>query len=148
MYNHTAFAKAFVIAKRTLAVALLTIGMGVSSTWAESDQASGTRISSEVVFRPVIAASHPQRSIIKPSSGGFLRASISASLKTHVAQACLSIRTACTGDEQCCNRICAPTGNLGVTQCICLANGSACTDDLQCCEGHCGSDPDGSYACK
>ena len=32
MGNHTAVAKAIVIAERTLAIALLTIGMGVNST--------------------------------------------------------------------------------------------------------------------
>jgi hypothetical protein len=34
MYNHTAVAKAFATAACTLAIALLTIGLGVNSTWA------------------------------------------------------------------------------------------------------------------
>jgi hypothetical protein len=38
MRDHTAFAKAFVAASCALAVALLTIGMGVASAWADSDQ--------------------------------------------------------------------------------------------------------------
>ena len=37
MYNHTAVAKAFATAACTLVIALLTIGMGVNSTWAGSD---------------------------------------------------------------------------------------------------------------
>ncbi len=52
MCNHTADAKAFAIGPRTLAIALLTIGMGVNSTWAGSDQPSGlnfTPISPEVL---------------------------------------------------------------------------------------------------
>lgn len=55
MFNHTTDAKAFVTAACTLAIALLTIGMGVNSTWAGSDQQSGlqsTHISSQVVIPP------------------------------------------------------------------------------------------------
>ena len=55
MCNHTAVAKAVVIAQRTLAIALFTIGMGVNSTWAGSDQASGlnfTPVSLELAARP------------------------------------------------------------------------------------------------
>ncbi len=36
MFNHTTDAKAFVTAACTLAIALLTIGIGVNSTWAGS----------------------------------------------------------------------------------------------------------------
>ena len=41
MCNHTAVAKTFVVAACTLAVALLTIGIGVNSSWAGSDQLIG-----------------------------------------------------------------------------------------------------------
>ena len=54
MYNHTAVAKAFATAACTLAIALLTIGMGVYSTWAGRDQSSGlnfTPISSKRVHQ-------------------------------------------------------------------------------------------------
>lgn len=54
MFNHTTVAKAFVISACALAIALLTIGMGVNSSRAESDQSSGlkfTPISSEVTFQ-------------------------------------------------------------------------------------------------
>jgi len=58
MRNRTAVANAIVAAVCTLAIALLTIGMGVSSTWAGSD----TRTSCDVIFQPVTAAGHPRRS--------------------------------------------------------------------------------------
>jgi hypothetical protein len=54
MFNHITEAKTFVMAASTLAIALFTIGMGVNSTWAGSDQPSGlkfTSISSEGVYR-------------------------------------------------------------------------------------------------
>ena len=38
MCNHSAVVKAVVIAKGTLAIAILIIGMGVNSTWAGPDQ--------------------------------------------------------------------------------------------------------------
>jgi len=40
MCNHSAVLKAVVVAKGTLAIALLTIGMGVNATWAGSNQPS------------------------------------------------------------------------------------------------------------
>jgi hypothetical protein len=52
MRNHTAVAKGVVAASCTLAIALLTIGMGGNSTWAGSDVTlamPATSISSEVV---------------------------------------------------------------------------------------------------
>jgi hypothetical protein len=52
MCNHTSVARAVAVA--ALAVAFLSTGMGVNSTWAGSDQPSGlkfTPISSEGVYR-------------------------------------------------------------------------------------------------
>jgi hypothetical protein len=46
MFNHTAVAKAFATAACTLAIALLTTGMGVNSSWAGSDQPSGMSLAS------------------------------------------------------------------------------------------------------
>jgi hypothetical protein len=66
MCNHTAVAKALVIAVCTLAIALLTIGMGADSAWAGSDQPSGlkvTPVTSDVVFQPVTAAGDTRGSI-------------------------------------------------------------------------------------
>ena len=63
MFDHPAVAKAFVTAACALAIALLTIGMGVNSTRAGSDQPSGlnfTPISSGGVFPPVPSARHPR----------------------------------------------------------------------------------------
>jgi hypothetical protein len=94
MCNNTAVAKAFVIAARTLAIALLTIGMGVNSTWAGSDQPfriKFTPISSKVVFQPVTAAGNPHRSITMPRT----------------AQACLPNGAVCSKDEDCCSNRCA-----------------------------------------
>jgi hypothetical protein len=55
MCNRTVVAKALVIAGCTLAIALSTIGMGVNSSWAGADRASGlnfTPISTDMVERP------------------------------------------------------------------------------------------------
>jgi len=52
MCNHTAVTKAIVMAACTLAIALLSIGIGGNSTWAGSDQPSSlnfTPISNDVV---------------------------------------------------------------------------------------------------
>lgn len=66
MFNRTTDAKAFATAACALAIALFTIGMGVNSSWAGSDQPSGLLlppISSEAVSLPPSAAGHPHRSI-------------------------------------------------------------------------------------
>jgi hypothetical protein len=55
MFNHATDAKAFVMAACALAIALLTIGMSINSTWAGSDQPSRlkfTPISTDVVVHP------------------------------------------------------------------------------------------------
>ena len=52
MFNHTAIAKALATAACTLAVALLTIGMGVNSSSAESDQPSGLKLAAIIPFYP------------------------------------------------------------------------------------------------
>jgi hypothetical protein len=144
MCDHTAVAKAIVVAQRTLAIALLTIGMGVNSTWAESDQASGSKftpMSSEVVVRPVIAASHPHRSITMPRTA--VSAPIATSLKTLVAQACLPIGYACSNDPDCCSEICSTDVRNPApgTVCICIPSQSPapCTTDAQCCGAAIGS---------
>jgi hypothetical protein len=63
-------AKAIVIAYRTLAIAVLTIGVGVNSAWAGSGQPSGlkfTSISTDVVVQPVPARpGHPHQSFTLP----------------------------------------------------------------------------------
>jgi hypothetical protein len=61
MCNRFAYAKAFVTAACALAIALFTIGMGVSSSWAGSDPPSELQtasMSSEAVFTPVPGLSH------------------------------------------------------------------------------------------
>jgi hypothetical protein len=58
MFNRTTVAKAFVTAACALAIALLTIGIGVNSAWAGSDQTSRPQvnpISSDVISQPVTA---------------------------------------------------------------------------------------------
>ena len=52
MCNHTAVANAFITAACSLAVALLTSGMGVNSAWAGLDQPSGLK------FTPLSSAHH------------------------------------------------------------------------------------------
>jgi hypothetical protein len=67
MGNRFAYARAFLTAACTLAIALFTIGMGVSSSWAGSDPPSGLQtasMSSEAVSTPVPGLSH--RSITMP----------------------------------------------------------------------------------
>jgi len=48
MFNHITEAKTFVMAASTLAIALFTIGMGVNSTWAGSDQPSALQSGSKL----------------------------------------------------------------------------------------------------
>jgi hypothetical protein len=59
MCNHSIAAKAIVKAASTLTIVLLTIGMGVNSTWAGSE----TPTLSELIFQPANAACHPRRFI-------------------------------------------------------------------------------------
>jgi hypothetical protein len=64
MCNRTTYAKAFVKAACALAIALSTIGMGVNSTWAGSDQPTGlnfTPISFEGVYRSGTEADKARR---------------------------------------------------------------------------------------
>jgi hypothetical protein len=78
MSNHTAVAKAFVMAACTLAIALLTIGMGVNATWAGSEQPSGLKYTPILfggVFPPVPSAGHPLRSITMPRTASRLTGS-------------------------------------------------------------------------
>jgi hypothetical protein len=58
MCNRTALAKVFVTAACALAIALFTIGMGVNSSWAGSDQTPGMK------FTPRLFEGTYQRSII------------------------------------------------------------------------------------
>ena len=70
MCCHTTVTKAVVTAACALAIALSAIGMGVNSTWAGSDQASGlkfTPVSSDVVVQPVPAAGPRHQSNTMPS---------------------------------------------------------------------------------
>jgi hypothetical protein len=69
MFNHTAVAKAVVTAACTLAIALLTIGMGVDPTWAGSDPPSALQSAStlsEVVVPPVPGPSQRSLAIPRP----------------------------------------------------------------------------------
>jgi len=122
---------------RTLAIALLTIGMGVNSTWAGSD----TRISCGVIFRPVTAAGHPHRPITMPRTA--VSAPIATSLKTLVAQACLAVGYACSNGPDCCSEICSTDVRNPApgTVCICIPSQSPapCTTDAQCCGAAIGS---------
>jgi hypothetical protein len=64
MCNHTADKKDIVITAHTLAIALLTIDMGVNSAWAGSDRSSGlnnTPVSSEGVYRSGTKADKARR---------------------------------------------------------------------------------------
>jgi len=64
MFNRTTVGKTFVTAACSLAIALITIGTGVNSSWAGSDQASGlkfTPISLEGVYRSGTRADKARR---------------------------------------------------------------------------------------
>ena len=85
MFNHITEAKTFVMAARTLAIALLTIGLGVNSAWAGSDQPSGQQVSpltTDVVIQPVTAAGDTRRSITMRMHA-VLRGSTGPMIATH-----------------------------------------------------------------
>jgi hypothetical protein len=70
MCDHTVVAKAVVTTACSLAIAFSTIGMGVNSSWAGSDQASGlnyTPISLELTTQ---AAPHLPRADRRSTPGG------------------------------------------------------------------------------
>jgi hypothetical protein len=72
MCNHTAVAKAFVTAACALAIALLTIGMGVNSLWVGSDQHALLNDDSAQTLTglpPPAAAGHPRLSILTSNQG-------------------------------------------------------------------------------
>ncbi len=99
MCNHTAVAKAFVIAACTLAIAFLTIGMGVNSTWAGSDQPTGlnvTPISTDMVVQPLTSANHPHRSITLPRSAVVPPASFTPIIH-YAAFVCMGFGDPCGG---------------------------------------------------
>jgi hypothetical protein len=94
MFNRTAVAKAFVMAACALAYAFLTIGMGVNSTWAESDQSpvlKFTPVPSRVLFQPATAAGYSHRLISMPRT----------------AHACKPGGGSCDAPEDCCSKVCA-----------------------------------------
>jgi len=115
MFNHTTVAKAFVISACTLAVALLTIGTCVNSTWAESDQPSGLNfipITSEVVFQPAPAPSPTRRSITQPRQ----------------AQSKKANGQVCNGSDECTSGCCViPKGNDRL-KCGARGPGVSCND--------------------
>ena len=101
MFNHT-HAKAFVTAACALAIALLTIGMGVNSSWAESDQPSGLNIapiSTDVVVQPLTSAGHPHRSITLPRLAVVPPASFTPIIY-YAAFACMDFGQPCGGTGQ------------------------------------------------
>jgi hypothetical protein len=102
MRNHIANAKYVVIATRSPAIALLTIGMGVNPAWAGSDQPSGldsTPIQSEAIFQPVSAAGHPHEPTTMPRTA--VRPFIISTTRK-IAQDCLPAGSACSNVGQCC----------------------------------------------
>jgi hypothetical protein len=126
MCNHTAVAKAIVITERTLAIALLTIGLGVKHTLAGSDQPTGlnfTPISSEAVLQHGSPAGPMRRS--------------NASHRRHTAQVCRDLGELCNSFRDCCSRICRSETLSSPPECDCLStNDLRCTTDLNCCSGY------------
>jgi hypothetical protein len=144
MCNHTAGAKDIVIAARTFAIALLTIGMCVGSSSAESDQLphlNPTAVPYEVDFQPVLPSSRtPISTIFRTSHTG-----------PKLSEICSPTHTVCPqGDnDHCCDQAMAcrysytANGNLiynSTTYPTCeppLTPRNTCVDDNECVSGVC-----------
>ena len=104
MCNHTAVAKAFVVAACTLAIALLTIGMSVNSTWAETGQPS------ERNFTSIASKSAPARTGQKVRANRMAQACIKSGDSPGEGQLCY----------KCCSGVCAVnTCSSGGKTCKC-----------------------------
>ncbi len=89
MFNRIPYAKVFATAACTMAIVLLTIGMGVNSSWAGSDQPSRLPlppIPSAVVIQPETAARHPLRSSTshpRIAQAGFCTADVAGGMRNY-----------------------------------------------------------------
>jgi len=140
MFDRTTDAKTFTTAACALAIALFTIGTGVDSSWAGSEQPSGLKYTPILfggVFPPVPSAGHPLRSITMPRTA--VRLFISTTLKTFVAQNCLPAGSPCSNVAQCCfNFTCSvvppasSTGAIPLTAICQPSNVPECENDTDC----------------
>jgi hypothetical protein len=112
MHNHTAVAKAVVAALCALAVALSTIGMGVASAWAGSDQPSllnFTPKSSKLFSQPVPAAQRMIAKFDQPCGGP---SECDSDLcqwdptNRRMACYCIEYNDPCSFNNQCCSKVC------------------------------------------
>jgi hypothetical protein len=121
MRNHTAIAKALVVAACTLAIALLTIGMGLNSSKAWSDQSTGlnfTPIPSQPAFHSYTG--HPQRFLIPRS----------------FAQNLKGLHEKCSDDDECQSHLCIPPNPLtDISECVCYLPGTTAELREMCCSG-------------
>jgi hypothetical protein len=123
MFTHT---RVFMIAERTLSIALLTIGVGVNSTWAGLNQTSElkfTPILTDVVVQPVpTRPGHPSTSFAKLRSAGSSPTTTFTAHRTH-ATITAEITDYCPAGDN------LKPGALAVGGAVCCWSGKAHYDE-------------------
>jgi len=125
MCNHTAVAKTSIKAASTLAIALLTMGMGVNCSWAGSGQPSdlkSTPVTSNTFSQPGTAAGSRHR---------------------WFAQYGLPWGAPCTATfpQECYSGICQWSDQHHRLACLCYGYRAPCAHDYNCCSWQCSQQP-------